>query len=111
MSKWQCGVCGYIFDGDEAPANCPKCGAPKEKFQQLDDETASKVDRSRYTNGLHMELFALLEKAKEISENGIKDALDPACVQIFETTKACATDIQQRIKAELKTHMTKNKWG
>ncbi|MEG2159304.1 MAG: NADH peroxidase, partial [Clostridia bacterium] len=25
-------VCGYVYEGDEAPAKCPQCGAPKEKF-------------------------------------------------------------------------------
>jgi len=111
MSKWQCGVCGYIFDGKEAPEKCPKCGAPKEKFQKLDEETATKVERSRYTNNLHMELLTLMEKVKEISEKGIEDELDPPCVQLFKAAKTYAVDIQQRIKAELKGHMSKNKWG
>lgn len=111
MAKWQCEVCGYIFDGNEAPDNCPKCGAPKEKFQKLDDDAAALVERSRFSNNLHMELLTLLERAKEISAKGIEDALDPACVKIFEAMTTFAVDIQQRVKAELKTHMTKNKWG
>jgi len=111
MAKWQCQVCGYIFDGNDAPDSCPKCGAPKDKFEKLADDAAALVERSRFSNGLHMELYTLLERAKEISEKGIEDALDPGCVKIFEATKAFATDIQQRIKAELRTHMTKNKWG
>mgnify|MGYP002412611401 CR=1 FL=1 len=111
MSKWQCGVCGYIFDGDQAPERCPKCGAPKEKFKKLDDETATKVERARYTNNLHMELLTLMEKVKEISDKGIEDKLDPPCVQVFEAAKAFAIDIQQRVKAELKGHMNKDKWG
>ncbi len=111
MSKWQCEVCGYIFDGDEAPDKCPKCGAPKEKFAKLDDDTAALVDRSRFSNSLHMELHTLLERVKEISEQGIEDELDPACVKLFEAAIAYAVDIQQRIKAELRTHMSKNKWG
>lgn len=32
--KYRCGVCGYVADG-EAPANCPNCRAPKEKFSEL----------------------------------------------------------------------------
>ena len=35
MAKFKCGVCGYIYDGAEAPDKCPKCGAPKEKFIKL----------------------------------------------------------------------------
>lgn len=32
MAKWICKVCGYTHNGDEAPQNCPKCGAPKSQF-------------------------------------------------------------------------------
>jgi len=52
MEKWQCTVCGYIYDpkeGDPAgniPANtpfekvpsdwlCPICGAPKSDFEKI----------------------------------------------------------------------------
>ena len=32
MKKWECSVCGYIHEGDEAPQECPICGEGKEKF-------------------------------------------------------------------------------
>lgn len=32
MKKFVCSVCGYVFEGEEAPAFCPQCKAPKEKF-------------------------------------------------------------------------------
>ena len=32
MKKFVCSVCGYVHIGDEAPAACPQCKAPKEKF-------------------------------------------------------------------------------
>ena len=32
MAKFVCSVCGYVYEGDEAPAQCPQCKAPKEKF-------------------------------------------------------------------------------
>jgi rubrerythrin len=35
MKKWKCTVCGYIHQGDEPPANCPICGASREKFVQV----------------------------------------------------------------------------
>ena len=34
MKSFVCGVCGYIFVGEEAPANCPQCKAPREKFAE-----------------------------------------------------------------------------
>ena len=35
MKKFVCGVCGFVFEGNEAPEKCPQCGAPKEKFSEL----------------------------------------------------------------------------
>ncbi len=32
MKTWICSVCGYVFEGGEAPDFCPQCKAPKEKF-------------------------------------------------------------------------------
>ena len=36
--KFICTVCGYIHEGDEAPEKCPLCGAPRSKFEELDQE-------------------------------------------------------------------------
>lgn len=30
--KFVCSVCGYVYEGDQAPAQCPQCKAPAEKF-------------------------------------------------------------------------------
>ena len=30
--KFVCQVCGYVHEGDVAPAECPVCHAPAEKF-------------------------------------------------------------------------------
>ncbi len=38
MAKWVCSVCGYVYEGDEAPAQCPICKAPAEKFVKQDEE-------------------------------------------------------------------------
>lgn len=40
MKKFVCSVCGYVHTGEEAPDNCPICGAPKLKFAaQAAEET------------------------------------------------------------------------
>lgn len=36
MAKWRCEVCGYIHEGEEAPAQCPVCGADRSKFTLID---------------------------------------------------------------------------
>ena len=52
MSKWQCTVCGYIYDPEEGDPSsdfppgtpfeklpedwvCPVCGAPKQDFEKM----------------------------------------------------------------------------
>lgn len=111
MLKWQCTSCGYVHDGDSPPESCPKCGAPAEKFEQLPEDRAQLIERSRFTNGLHLQLYALLEEAATVAEKGIQDNLDPACVRIFQTVQAEARVSQQRIKAEIQGHISKGKWG
>ncbi|MDD6196587.1 NADH peroxidase [[Clostridium] aminophilum] len=40
MAKWVCSVCGYVFEGEQAPEKCPVCQAPASKFvMQGDDMT------------------------------------------------------------------------
>ena len=34
MKRFVCQVCGYVFEGDEAPDFCPQCKAPKSKFTE-----------------------------------------------------------------------------
>ena len=34
MKKFVCTVCGYVHEGEAAPANCPVCKVPAEKFNE-----------------------------------------------------------------------------
>ena len=38
MAKFVCGVCGYVHEGDTAPAECPQCKAPASKFIEQKSE-------------------------------------------------------------------------
>ena len=38
MAKWVCSVCGYVYEGDSAPAQCPQCKVPGEKFVEQKSE-------------------------------------------------------------------------
>jgi predicted nucleic acid-binding Zn-ribbon protein len=108
---WRCGSCGYVWDGEDPPDKCPKCGSAEAKFVQLDDKATDLVERSRFTNSLHMQLFTLLEQMMDIAEDGIDDNLDPNCIKIFKRAMEEAEILQQSIKAELQGHMNKGKWG
>ncbi|MBR5823229.1 MAG: NADH peroxidase [Paludibacteraceae bacterium] len=35
MKKFSCTICGYVHVGDSAPATCPQCKQPAEKFKEL----------------------------------------------------------------------------
>ena len=33
MKKFVCTVCGYVYEGEAAPAECPVCHAGADKFK------------------------------------------------------------------------------
>lgn len=35
VKKFICTVCGYVYEGTEAPAKCPQCGVPASKFKEV----------------------------------------------------------------------------
>jgi predicted nucleic acid-binding Zn-ribbon protein len=108
---WQCGACGYVWDGETPPGSCPRCGSAREKYVELDDKALELVERSRFTNSLHMSLYALLEQVMDLAEDGVDDNLDPNCTRIFERALEQAEILQQSIKAELQSHVKRGKWG
>lgn len=107
---WKCTVCGYVHEGEDAPAVCPKCGAPKEKFVELSEEDAGKIYKSDRTNDIHMEMIELAGRIDRLCKEGIELNLDPGCVSAFEKAKNELWVIKQRAKAELAVHMSKGKW-
>ena len=38
MAKWVCNVCGYVYEGEQAPEACPVCKAPASKFSKQEGE-------------------------------------------------------------------------
>ncbi len=38
MKTYVCSVCGYSYNGDNAPEKCPQCGAVKTKFSVQEGE-------------------------------------------------------------------------
>ncbi len=49
MKKFVCNVCGYVHEGDSAPANCPVCKAPADKFAE---QSADKVWAAEHVVGV-----------------------------------------------------------
>ena len=38
MAKYVCKVCGYVYEGDDAPEQCPVCKASKTMFEKVEGE-------------------------------------------------------------------------
>ena len=38
MKKWVCKVCGYIYEGESAPAECPVCHVKSNMFEEVKGE-------------------------------------------------------------------------
>ena len=47
MKKFICSVCGYVFEGNEAPDKCPQCMALKEKFSEKLDGVMQWADEHK----------------------------------------------------------------
>lgn len=110
MKKWKCS-CGYIHDGEEVCLKCPKCGADKSAFTELDERSATLIERSRHTNALHAQLIDLARQIELVCDQGIADALDPGCVDVFQKSRK-ASYIQMKLSmTEMQGHMSKGKWG
>lgn len=110
MKLFKCTVCGYTYEAEEAQETCLKCGAPKDKHEELSEEDAKKIYASDETNDLHMELVNLASTISDLCEAGIEINLDPGCVGVFEKAHQMAWNIKQLAKAEMETHMKKGKW-
>lgn len=111
MNLYECTVCGYIHRGESAPEKCPKCGVGADKFNKLDDEKASLIEKSRETNEIHMEIFSLLGSIKDLAELGEEINLDPGCFKIFQGLAKASTEYQQAILAEINGHVKKGKFN
>ena len=108
---WKCTVCNLLWEGEAPPENCPKCGSPGEKYEQMTEDDWSLVERSRLTNSLHVELLAILPDLQDIAREGLEDNLDPWCVDIFQRLLDESTFLEKSIKAEINGHVNRGKWG
>jgi rubrerythrin/uncharacterized membrane protein len=47
MANWQCSVCGYGHEGEEAPTQCPVCGSDRSKITPVDAVEDARDDTVR----------------------------------------------------------------
>ncbi|MBV1756942.1 MAG: rubredoxin [Dethiosulfatibacter sp.] len=106
----KCSVCGYVTEESKLGDKCPKCGAPREKFELLSDEATNKIINSDRTNDIHMDIINLCMAIEELADEGVELDLDPPCVDIFKKAQDMAWQLKQMCKAEIAGHVGKGKW-
>jgi rubredoxin len=110
MELFKCSVCWFIHEGADAPDVCPKCGSPKEKYEKLDPDAAKKIYDADRTNDIHTEVINMMAAVMDLCEEGIDINLDPPCLAAFTKAKNEAGIIKERSRAEIESHVKKNKW-
>lgn len=108
---FRCKACFYIQEGEAAPDVCPKCGAPKEQFEELNSSSALLIERARKSNELLTKAMTLLKELERTAKEGKEDNLDPGCLNLFRRMEDCSLMLVGMIKAEIQSHIIKNKWG
>jgi rubrerythrin len=75
MKKFVCAICGYVHEGETAPASCPQCKAPAEKFIEKSTARLNWADEHRIgvAAGVDPEIFEGLKMnfAGECTEVGM----------------------------------------
>ena len=64
MSKFVCSVCGYVYEGEAAPKECPICHAPAEKSNKVEETAITWADEHKVgvAEGLDEEVVAGLRE-------------------------------------------------
>ena len=110
MKKFVCGICGYVYEGQEPPEKCPQCGAPREKFteQKVTSEGLVWVDEHKIglAKGIDSEILAGLRAnfTGECTEVGMYLAMSRQAAREGYTEIA---EAYQRIAWEEAEHASK----
>ena len=70
--KWVCSVCGYVYEGEQAPERCPVCKAPASKFIKQESE---KVWACEHVVGVASD-------APEEIKNGLREMFNGECSEV-----------------------------
>ena len=70
--KWVCSVCGYVYEGEQAPERCPVCKAPASKFIKQESE---KVWACEHVVGVASD-------APDEIKNGLREMFNGECSEV-----------------------------
>ena len=109
MSKFVCSVCGYVYEGEAAPKECPICHAPAEKFNKVEETAITWADEHKVgvAEGLDEEVVAGLRENfnGECSEVGMYLAMARVAAKFAEllgevVTPSTKKNLEMRYMAE-----------
>lgn len=70
MAKWVCTVCGYVYEGENPPAECPVCHVGADKFKKVEgDLTLAAEHELEYTLQLLRTILKSLMKIRNTSSS------------------------------------------
>ncbi len=70
--KFVCTVCGYVYEGDAAPEECPICHAPASKFNKMDEDKAWAAEH----------VVGVADSAPDEIKDGLREMFNGECCEV-----------------------------
>ena len=80
MAKWRCSVCGYIYEGENPPEECPVCHVGSEKFVKV-EESEQKL-AAEHVFGIGTKLDGVSEEDKKYILDQLKANFQGECSEV-----------------------------
>lgn len=87
MKKFICTVCGYVYEGEQAPEECPVCHQPSEKFRE--EKPSEQIKSSVIDNADHIETSSAASTDLHYDKNFYR--IDPSCRYMEEIHQMAVT--------------------
>ncbi|MCB6993068.1 rubrerythrin family protein [bacterium 210820-DFI.6.37] len=98
MKKFICTVCGYVHEGEEAPAQCPVCRQPASKFKEVEEAAGNNPYAGTKTEKNLWEAFAGESQARNKYTYFAEVAREAGYEQIAELFLKTAENEKQHAK-------------
>ena len=80
MAKWRCTVCGYIYEGDNPPEECPTCHVSGDKFVKVEEGTQTLA--AEHVFGIGTKLDGVSEEDKKYILDQLKANFQGECSEV-----------------------------
>ena len=103
MKKFVCSVCGYVYEGESAPAACPLCGAPADKFVEQKEEN---LDRKLETIEKKEESLAQKHAAMEKEQEEIRTIKQSQTAMLEKISGFTADEAKEYLIQQVESEVT-----